>query len=251
MNATSGPAGAAHRALRVDVALTPAEVPASLDGLHVVVLDVVRAMTSTACALAHGATSVLPVAGLESARALAHEHGALLAGERDALPPEGFDLGNSPGSFDAATCAGREIVLTTTNGTRAVRACAGAARLLGGALVNAEATARALVRGGAEQVLIVCAGSGGALAADDVAAAGCLAGSLALLGGAEPGDGARVAAAFFDAWRHDLPGLLRRSLYGRRLARVGLTADIEVCARVDSVPVVVELDREGRFRKLG
>ena len=84
------------------------------------------------------------------------------------------------------------------------------------------------------------------MALDDVAAAGCLAGSLALMAGAEPDDGARTAVAVFDAWRHDLPGLLRRSISGRRLAAVGLEADLEFCARVDTVPLVAAL-RTDRF----
>jgi 2-phosphosulfolactate phosphatase len=215
-----------------------------------VVIDVLRASSTIATALAAGADGVRPEAELEAAAGRARALGALLGGEREGLPPPGFDLGNSPASYDRAACAGRPVVLCTTNGTRAVDAVRGAACLMTGSLLNAEATAAALTAAGAQRVLLVCAGSRGRVSAEDTAAAGCIAGSLALQAGAEFGDGARLAIALFDAWRHDLPGLLRRSEAGLRLAAIGLAADVEHCARVDSVPRAVVLDAQGVFRGL-
>lgn len=238
--------------MRVDVALIQDLVPSPLPaGTHAVVLDVVRATTTTVAALHAGCDGVQPVGDEGRARELAVERGALLAGERGGLPPAGFDLGNSPAGFRREDCAGRPVVLTTTNGTRAVERCAGAAGIWAAGFVNAEASARALVAAGAERVLLVCAGSGGEVAADDVALAGCLAGSLALMAGALPDDGARTAAALFDAWKHDLHGLLVRSLSGRKLAAVGLEADLLDCARVDALPRAVRLDGAGVFRLAG
>ena len=238
--------------MRVDVAVAPAllsrPVPAGTD---VVVLDVLRATSTIATALAHGATGIEPSEEVEAARARAGELSALLGGERDALPPPGFDLGNSPAAYTAAACGGRMIVLTTTNGTRAVAAVRGARRVLAGSLLNAEATARALVAGGAQEVLLVCAGRGGRVSADDVAGAGCLAGSLALLAAAEPSDAARVALALFDTWKHDLVGLFRRTDAGRNLERLGLASDLRDCSRVDALGVVAELDPGGVFRSAG
>ncbi len=249
--------------MKVEVALTQSLVPEGLEALGVasedvaaVVIDVVRATSVVCTALGAGALGVRPVAGVEQARTLAAASGALLVGERGGLPPEGFDLGNSPRDFTRDVCAERELVLTTTNGTQAVQRCVGdgssgvVGRVLAASFLNAEATARALVGAGHPGVLLVCAGSGGRVAADDVAAAGCLAGSLALLGGAEAEDGARTAAALFEGWKHDLPGLLRRSLSGRKLAAVNLAQDLVDCARVDNVPVIAELDGGGVFRSV-
>lgn len=236
--------------MRVDVALTAALAPADVSGLHVVVIDVLRASSTIVTALAAGADGVAPEADLDAAAARARAGGALLGGEREGLPPPGFDLGNSPADYDAAACAGRPVVLCTTNGTRAVQAVRGAARVMAGALLNAEATAAALACSGARDVLLVCAGSRGRVSAEDTAAAGCIAGSLALQAAAEFSDAGRVAIAHFDAWRHDLPGLLRRSEAGRRLAAIGLGADVGDCARVDTLPRVVELDGGGVFREV-
>jgi 2-phosphosulfolactate phosphatase len=237
--------------VRVDVALALALAPPADPGRDVVVIDVLRASSTIVTALAAGAAGVRPLGSVEEAAAAARAAGAVLGGEREGLPPPGFDLGNSPREYDAARCEGRLVVLSTTNGTQAVLASRGSRRVLAGCLLNAEATARALVAGGARDVLLLCSGSRGAVAADDVAAAGCLAGHLALLAAAQPSDAARVALALFDAWKHDLPGLLQRSVSGRRLAAIGLDADVLDCARVDALPLVAELDREGVFRHAG
>ena len=236
--------------MRVDVALTPALLPAAARDAPVVVIDVLRATSTIVCALAAGAAGVRPVADLQAAAVLARQCGAVLGGEREGLAPPGYDLGNSPASYDIAACGGRHVVLCTTNGTQAVAALGPRPFVLAGCLLNAEVTARALAESGAAEVLLVCSGTRGRLAADDAAAAGCLAGSLALMAAAEPTDGARLAIALFDAWKHDLPGLLSRCESGRRLQRIGLSADIAFCAQVDRVPVLAQLDDEGVFRNM-
>lgn len=235
--------------MRVEVALVLGLAPPPDPARDVVVIDVLRATSTIVSALAAGADGVVPEGTVEQAAARARSEAALLGGEREGLPPPGFELGNSPREYDAARCAGRRVVLSTTNGTQAVLAARGSRRILAGSLLNAEATVRALRAGGAREVLLLCSGSRGRVAADDVAAAGCLAGGLLLSGGGEPDDAARAAIALFDAWRHDLPGLLRRSVSGRRLQAIGLQRDIDDCARVDAVPLAVELDRQGVFRR--
>lgn len=245
--------------MRVEVALLPSLLrePACAR-TAVLVVDVVRATSTLVTALASGASGVWAEPEVESARARAADLGALLAGERGGLPPQGFDHGNSPREMTPQAVGGRDLVLTTTNGTRAVQAGAGAGAVLAVALLNAELSCRAVAEGWAladgrpaERVVVVCAGSGGEVCADDVAAAGCLVGNLALLAGAEPDDPARAAVALFDAWRADVPGLLARSLSGRKLAEAGLAElDLPVCARVDAVATVAALDSGGVFRKL-
>ena len=238
--------------MRVDVALTPALIPAGpRQHVDVVVIDVLRATSTIATALASGADGVRPEGTLDAAAAAARSTGALLGGEREGLPPPGFDLGNSPAAYTPELCRGRSVVLSTTNGTQAALAAAGCRSLRAGSLINAEATCRALLADGATDVLLLCAGTRTRVAADDAAAAGCMAGSLLLMAAAELTDGARLAIALFDAWKHDLPGLLRRCESGQRLLRIGLERDIADCARVDGVPIAVRLDGSGVFRREG
>src|SRR5712691_550699 len=118
----------------VHVYLLPDLVPhGRLAGGLAVVIDVLRATTTIIHALAAGCSSVRPCAEVEEAKTLAGNMPAgkvILAGERGGKPLPGFDLGNSPREFTPKTCAGTTLVLTTTNGTRALLRAAEAERVL-------------------------------------------------------------------------------------------------------------------------
>jgi 2-phosphosulfolactate phosphatase len=121
----------------------------------VVVIDVIRAFTTAAAALAAGAGRILCVESLERARSLVAETpGARSMGERHGRRPEGFDFGNSPLQFDGIDLGGRPVVLTTTNGTRGLL-WAEAPTLFAAAAVTAGATARAAASAGTD-VRLVC-----------------------------------------------------------------------------------------------
>jgi 2-phosphosulfolactate phosphatase len=150
----------------VNVAFTPAEAaPASVG----VVVDVIRATSTIAQALASGYDRVLCCAEIDEARALRAElPDSLLGGERQAIRVEGFDVGASPREFLEARA--RTLILSTTNGTRAIletaRRCE---RVLLGSLLNLSAVARAAADA---DVAVVCAGFQGGFALDDVYCAG-------------------------------------------------------------------------------
>src|SRR5262249_25946216 len=122
-------------------------VPGRLNGGIAVVIDVLRASTTIIHALAAGCTCVRPCAEVEEARELAGEMRvgrALLGGERDGLRLPGFDLGNSPSEYTAKLCRGNTLVLTTTNGTRALLRAAEADRVLVAGFVNYSAVCEQL-----------------------------------------------------------------------------------------------------------
>ena len=108
--------------LTIDVSLVPDEIAhVANPPAAAAVIDVIRATTSITTALDSGAASVTPAETVEEARRLAVEGEALLCGERSGVPPEGFDFGNSPGDYTSEHVEGRDLVFTTTNGTRAMR----------------------------------------------------------------------------------------------------------------------------------
>jgi 2-phosphosulfolactate phosphatase len=126
-----------------------------------VVIDVFRAYSTAAYALAGGAARIVLAAELEEARSLAAAiPGAVLVGEEEGAKPEDFDLGNSPGEVMAAAAglAGSTIVQRTSAGTRAARAAldGGAGPLYVASLVVAGATGRAVA--GESQVTVVASG---------------------------------------------------------------------------------------------
>jgi 2-phosphosulfolactate phosphatase len=171
--------------VRVHVAFTPAEATAVPTGI---VVDVLRASSTIVQALESGYRRVLCCAEVEEARALRGEiEDAVLAGERQALRVEGFDFGNSPQDFLEPHA--ETLILTTTNGTRAiVEAAADCDVVFVGSVLNLDAvTAAARERG--EDIEVVCAGVDGQFALDDAYCAGRI---VELLGG-ERTDGAEAA----------------------------------------------------------
>ncbi len=167
------------------VAFTPAEATAVPTGI---VVDVLRASSTIVQALESGYRRVLCCAEVEQAQALREEiENAVLAGERRALRVEGFDFGNSPQDFLEPKA--QTLILTTTNGTRAiVEAAADCDVVFVGSLLNLE-TVAAAARERGEDVEVVCAGVDGQFALDDAYCAGRIA---ELLGG-ERTDGAEAA----------------------------------------------------------
>lgn len=206
-----------------------------------VVIDVLRASSTIVAALAAGAHTIYPVESTEDALKLAASLGrsdALLAGERKGLKVEGFDLGNSPREFTPERVGGKQIVMTTTNGTRALVAASGAERVLVAAMVNLSAAARALAA--APRVAVICAGSNGRFAIEDALCAGMLLARLAELGPLELEDTGRAALALAGAFAADA-GFLSGTKAGRGLAEIGFDQDVGWCARVDAHDVVPEL----------
>ena len=148
--------------------------PGALKGSVAVVVDVLRATTVMVHALASGCAAVIPCGEIEEARRIAADlpaGSALLAGERHGLPIEGFDLGNSPGEFTPEVCRGKTLVMTTTNGTRAILASLDAERVLVAAFSNFGMTVQWL-HAEDRDIHIVCAGTEGEISFEDALLAG-------------------------------------------------------------------------------
>jgi 2-phosphosulfolactate phosphatase len=234
-------------AMNIEVVLLPRDLAVRhVHGRAVVVFDVLRATTTIVTALAAGANAVRVFPSLDAARdaAASCADRMLLAGEQSCLPPHGFDLGNSPGSFTDARCAGRTIFLSTTNGTRAIVAARDAATMYVAALVNARATADALHHAGRD-VTLLCAGTGGCIATEDLLGAGSVIDAAESIGAVSlQGDEAEVARLAFHGARADLPSALRRTAGGRNVIAAGLEPDVDFAARLNAIPLVagVSLD---------
>jgi len=222
--------------------------PAELAGRTVVVIDVLRATTTICHALAAGATAVVPCLEIDEARTRARAlgEGARLGGERRGVRIEGFDFGNSPTEYTADYVAGRTVVFTTTNGTKAMLRAGEAAEILIGAFVNLSVVAAAVAR--ADYVDLLCAGTFGRITAEDALFAGAVVERL-LAGGEDLGNGlndqARLAC---DAWRatvasgKPLAAVLRECQGGRNLIAEGFDADIDTAARLDVFDRVPRFD---------
>ncbi|MDK2784441.1 MAG: 2-phosphosulfolactate phosphatase [Bacillota bacterium] len=226
--------------MKVTVYALPALVPAGTPG-PAVVIDVLRATSVMVTALAHGARSVRPVAEIEEAKALAAAFPpgtALCGGERRALPIPGFALGNSPLEYTPEKVAGKTIILTTTNGTRALAALRQVEPLFIGAFLNARAVARTLAQLGRDAVL-VCSGTRGRFSLDDVACAGLIVAHLkALVPGLELDDLAYASLVLYETHRSNLRELIAHAGHYQYLISIGLEPDIAYCLKQDIFDLV-------------
>src|SRR4029079_5604196 len=153
--------------MKLGVVFTPAGLtPADVQGRTIFVIDILRATTTMCAALAHGARAIIPVASTEEALRLAQTIGSadvLLAGEKNCVRIPGFQLGNSPLEMTEAAVRGKTLIVTTSNGTKALLACQGAGAVYPACAVNltvaAERAREALERDG--EILIICAGRDG------------------------------------------------------------------------------------------
>jgi 2-phosphosulfolactate phosphatase len=232
--------------MRIDAVVSPAGLEQSDLALRdVVVFDVLRATTTMAAALAAGVKEIRIFPEIDETRTAAggFDGPRLLCGERQCLPPPGFDLGNSPGAFSASH-AGRTLFMCTTNGTRAIIAAQRAGGAFIGALVNAGAVAERLAKRNRD-VTLLCAGTDNKPALEDLLGAGAVLDALSKQIDLEiHGDVARIARRLFQSARHDLRSALRESQGGRNLIAVELEADIDFCARLDCFDVVGEVARD-------
>lgn len=234
----------------IDVLFTPAEFQTlpqqDLTDTACVVFDVLRATSVMVTALYNGAEALVPVREISEAVEYAKTHrGVLLAGERHGLrittAESGgteFHLGNSPREFIREKVAGRTIVTTTTNGTRALTACGNAKETLVCSFLNLTVTASYLHEKMFEHVLIVCSGTCEEAAYEDALAAGAL---LHLLNPADHqlSDSAQIALNTY-ATAGDLAQAIRKAKNARRLLRIpSLASDVAYSLTRDSHPILV------------
>ncbi len=216
--------------MRVHVAFTPSETVGAPVG---VVVDVLRASSTIAQALASGWPRVLCAPGIDEALAVREQLGeGLLGGERNAQRIEGFDVGASPREFVEG--GDEPLIFSTTNGTRAILTAASSCdRVFLGSLLNLDAVAAAARESG-EDVLIVCAGFQDEFALDDAYCAGRI---VELVGG-DRTDASKAAELIARSFPNAYEGLTART-YGPP----GLEEDIRFCARENVLDVVPRFSR--------
>ena len=218
-----------------------------------VVIDVLRATSVMVTALDRGAAQIMTCRTVGEARELATrlDPRPLLCGERGCKPIDGFDLGNSPAEYTSQRVRDRTLVLTTTNGTRAIDTVREVPRVLVASFLNLSAVIDALDP--SQQVHLVCAGTEGQVTLEDVLLAGAIAWKCQSERGAELADDAStLALQLWRSWFADdlakrrmpdattLARRFRETRGGKNLLNVGYEADLSLCASLDSIGVVPE-----------
>lgn len=207
-----------------------------------IIIDVLRATSTIITAIEAGAASVLPAETVMEARTL-QRPGDLLAGERFCRKIAGFDLGNSPDEYSEKNVAGKRIILTTTNGTRAIHKSMRADYVLAAALLNAEACAKSALEL-RRDIVILCAGSHDEFAVEDGLCAGLLLSRLSGLSGGhiETDDLGTAMLALYRDRAGAVKETLLNGMSGKRLCKLGFKKDVEACSAVDVSQTVPRLN---------
>lgn len=243
---------------RVDVVFGVQQLaPSDVQGRVVAVIDVLRASTSIAAALANGARAVIPLETPEEVvnRSRQFDRAEVrLAGERKMLMVPGFDLGNSPLEYTREAVEGKTILLSTTNGTGVLGpALQGARDVVIASYVNFTAAAtmlRAALRGGAD-ITIVCAGRERQFSLEDAACAGRYVLHLTKrLQKVELNDAAQASALLDRKYGDHLMRLFMASMHGQALHAAGFAEDLALCATIDAFGVI-PLYSDRQITKLG
>jgi 2-phosphosulfolactate phosphatase len=207
------------------------------------VIDVLRATTMIAALLDAGAHAVRTTTDIDRARAArAHDPAVLLGGERDGLPCEGFDMGNSPARIDPLVVRGREIVLTTTNGTGAIAQVSNSGVCLLLSLTNLDAVA-ARLRQLDRDALLVCSGTDSNPSDEDELAAGLLVDRLRGWRMTDAAEDARDRALGSIGVAGGIGPAVARSVHARRLTELGFADDVSFCAQCSVTDTVPTLDQ--------
>jgi 2-phosphosulfolactate phosphatase len=208
--------------------------------------------------LARGAEGFIPVEEISEAVMLRAKYpGALLAGEREGLRITAgqsggveFDFGNSPREYTGSGVTDKLIISTTTNGTRALRACETAEAVVVASFLNLTATATWLQTRAASRVVLVCAGTGDSAALEDILCAGALCEMLVNSQTCEAGDSAEVARRIFRETQKDLLDAIRHARNGQRLLEnPDLRDDVAFCLQRDCFDLVGLMGRDGIIRR--
>ncbi len=242
--------------LELHVFFTPASIvasPKSADDVYIVI-DLIRATTCMAVILDQGARRIFVAGTIEQARAAKQRFPQrLLCGERNVKPLPGFDYGNSPVQFSQADLRERELIMTTTNGTRAFHACPPDAIRLAGSLYNAEAVAHRTLTYAQERqgnIHLVCAGEVDYFGLDDAVCAGYLLQEIQRQAAHDGqllhvGDSVQAAMALYETFRP--PKVIEYTNSAQRVINAGLLEDPAFCMRTSvsqSVAMVVGQEAE-------
>ncbi|MFY0601160.1 MAG: 2-phosphosulfolactate phosphatase [Cyclobacteriaceae bacterium] len=221
---------------KIEVCLTPELIHQfELEGKIVVVVDIFRATSCMVAGMATGVKAIHPVAEVNECVSLGAD-GKIMAGERGGIKVEGFDIGNSPFDYMSDQCCGKEVAVTTTNGTLAIVKSIGAEEILIGAFLNLSAIQKHIAQS-KKDVIVHCAGWKGTVNLEDTLFAGALINALEKTHSIE-GDPGIIAKSLYDHHKNDLTKATQASSHAQRLSNFGVEKDLEFCMKQDEFDVV-------------
>lgn len=230
--------------MKIDICFSPLLYPYYVEDndLIVVVADIFRATTTICAAFRSGATSVIPVRSLEEAKAY-KKKGYLVGGERNVKKFDFGDFGNSPEEYTIEKVSGKEVVISTTNGTRAIDEAVNCSCLIIGSFSNLSTIAE-YCKSQQKDVLVLCAGWKEKFNIEDSLFGGALVEKLAKAGYNIAFDASQVALSMWKEAKSDVMGYIERSEHIKRLEAHGLLDVARYCLTPDTANVLPVYDKK-------
>jgi len=210
----------------------------------IIIIDVLRCSSTIITALANGAASIIPVETLKEAEKLRKKYPEyILAGERRGIKPKGFNLGNSPLEFTSEKVSRKNVILTTTSGTKALTRSKNAKWVLIGAFLNAKAAAEKSLKIAKDEeagITLVSSGRKGSFSLEDFLCAGAIVENLGKLnkGEIELSDAAFAADLSFQQAHNQLYKNISKGEHARYLTKIGLERDVKFCSQLNCYQIV-------------
>jgi 2-phosphosulfolactate phosphatase len=240
--------------MKIDIIISAGDIKQEkVQDKTVIVIDMLRATSVIATALANACKEVIPMLTIPDALELVNEEREkyILGGERKAVKIEGFDCSNSPLEYTEKLVRDKTIVLTTTNGTRAITGCTGARDILIGAMINGFAVANQAVSK-SNDLIILNAGTYDEFSMDDFICSGyiidCILGQAESMKNLEVelSDIAKTAHYIYES-NKDIKGYIEKATHYKRLLNLGLKEDLEYCCQ-KSITDIVPVYKDGIIR---
>lgn len=225
--------------MKVDLIISADDIrEEKIEGKSIVVIDMLRATSVITTAISNGAKKVTPFLTVEEAleHVKSNRKSFILGGERRALKIEGFDLSNSPLEYTKEVIENKEVVITTTNGTRTIKRCEKAKDILIGAVINAKAVTNKLIELNNE-IVFVNAGTNGQFSMDDFICAGYMIHLLSIERQLDMTDIAFTAKSIYES-HEDLVSFIKDARHFSVIKTLGLEKDLEYCMKKDIIDLV-------------
>ncbi len=235
---------------RVEVCFVPGQYPLYAQDMGiVVVIDILRATSAMVAAFEHGVDRIIPVGTIEEARQYIGRPGYIAAAERNGEVVEGFAYGNSPLAYVDRDLRGQTIVMTTTNGTKAINLAKEAKNLVIGSFLNLTVLSDWLVSQN-ENVLLLCSGWKDKFNLEDSVFAGAVMERLLASGKFGVEEDSSIAAKYmYMSARDNFMSILKAAPRRRRIEQLQLLPDAKYCLTPDQSTVIPIL-REGELVRM-
>jgi len=227
---------------RVETCFLPGQFPLYQQDMGiVVVIDILRATSAMVTAFEHGVDRIIPVATIEEARQYLGRPGYIVAAERNGEVVEGFAFGNSPLAFREVDLKGKTIVMTTTNGTKAIHLARNARKMVIGAFLNISALTDWLLKQD-DNILLLCSGWKDKFNLEDSVFAGAVMDKLLESGKFGVEEDSSIAAKYlYMAAKENYLSILKAAPRRKRLEQLKLFDDVKFCLTPDQSRMIPEL----------